>query len=57
MMFGLNTSIQDCMEIVVSTVGKEKKFRGIQIGNEDMKLIVYVENIKESTKKATKTNK
>lgn len=56
-MFALTTSIQDYMEIVVSTVGQEKEFRSIQIGNEEMKLIVYVENLKESTKKATKTNK
>lgn len=45
------------MEIIVSTVGQEKEIRGIQIGNKETKLLVYVENLKESTKKATKTNK
>lgn len=45
------------MEIIVSTVGQEKEIRGIQVGNKETKLLVYVENLKESTKKATKTNK
>lgn len=45
------------MEIIVSTVGQEKEVRGIQVGNEEMKLLVYVGHLKESTKKATKTNK
>ena len=57
MMLALTTSIQDCMGITVSAVRQEKEFKAIQIGNEEMKLLVCVENLKESAKKATKTNK
>lgn len=44
-------------ELTVSAVRQEKEFKAIQIGNEELKLLVCVENLKESTKKATKTNK
>lgn len=37
-------------------VKQEKEFKGIQVGNEEIKLLVYIEN-PNTQKKPTKTNK
>lgn len=54
-MLALIIYIQDFMGIEVGQYsGQEKEFRAIKFGNEEMKQFVYVEKLKESTKRKKK---
>ena len=59
----MSTLIQHSTGSVARAFGQDKKIKGIQIGNEEVKvspfahnMILYMENSKDSTKKAIRNN-
>ena len=63
-MTSLTTPIQPSTEVLATAIRQEKEIKGIQIGNEEMKVSlfvddmrVYMENPIDSTKKVTQHNK
>ena len=63
-MTSLTTPIQHTIESLATAITQEKEIKGIQIGKEREKLLLfpddmkmYIENPEDSTKKTTRPNK